>query len=283
MPSLLLGDAYPDPTTHARAPTAATAPDTIAHEMPFLVQWLIAVGAAYLIGSIPFGFLIARARGIDIREHGSGNIGATNVRRVVGKGWGNLAFLLDVGKGAVPTLALGAWLGLLGHAALPPAHAFAFIAIAAATILGHMYPIYLRLRGGKGVATGFGALTALWPVVTPAAGVALATWIVVVRTSRYVSIASCAAAIALPLAVLVLSFVFGWPDPGAALEDRLAAWPFLLTTALLGAMVIFKHRGNLARLRAGTEPRIGTPLEHPPSRTDPASEDAENPAIQPPR
>lgn len=257
--------------------------DTLA-AMPPAAEVTLAILAAYLVGSIPFGLLIGLARGIDVREHGSGNIGATNVRRVVGKPWGNLALALDVLKGAVPTLAFGAALGFLSEPTLPPGDAFAFIAIAAASILGHMFPLYLRFKGGKGVATGLGALSALWPVVTPAAFGALATWIIVVRTTRYVSVASCAAALALPLGVIVFTLAFGWPDPDAPLEARLGAWPFLLATAALGALVIFKHRANLARVRAGTEPRIGQsragqarPSADAGSRTPPGSKDAEKP------
>lgn len=237
--------------------------------MPASLQLTLAILVSYLVGAIPFGLLIGLTRGVDVRQHGSGNIGATNVRRVVGKAWGNLAFALDVLKGAIPTLAFGAWLGLLSSSFLEPSRAFAFIAIAAATILGHMFPLYLRFRGGKGVATGLGALGALWPVVTPAAALALATWIVVLRATRFVSVASCAAAAVLPLGVLVFTVAFGWPDPDAPLETRLGAWPFLLATGALGALVVLKHRGNLARVIAGTEPRVGR------SRTAPDSQDAE--------
>jgi glycerol-3-phosphate acyltransferase PlsY len=243
--------------------------------MPFLPAWLIALVVSYLVGSIPFGLLIGLARGIDVRTQGSGNIGATNVRRVVGKSWGNLAFACDVAKGAGPVLAFGSWLSLLGDTTPSTPRALAFIAIAVATILGHMFPIYLRFKGGKGVATGLGSLTALWPHVTLAALLALATWVSVLKATRYVSIASCAAAIALPLGVLVLPLA-GWPNPDTPLPARLAvAAPFVLVTLALAALVIWKHRGNLARLRAGTEPKIGTPLDA--SRTAPSSEGAEKP------
>lgn len=243
--------------------------------MQFLVRWLIAVGASYLIGSIPFGLLIGLARGVDVRDHGSGNIGATNVRRVVGKRWGNLAFLCDVLKGAGPVVAFGLWLGLFGLRAPTAIIAFAFIAIGVAAILGHMFPIYLRFKGGKGVATGLGALGALWPHVSLAAVLALATWIIVLRALRYVSIASCAAAIALPLGVLVLALV-GWPNAASPLGVRFdVAWPFVAVTGALGALVVWKHRSNLARVRAGTEPKIGRPAT---SRTVPGSEDSEKSA-----
>lgn len=242
--------------------------------MHFLGAWFVGVLVSYLIGSIPFGLLIGLARGIDVRTQGSGNIGATNVRRVVGKKWGNLAFVCDVAKGAGPVLGFGAWLGLLGLKTPTLFGALAFMAIAVAAILGHMFPVYLRFKGGKGVATGLGALTALWPHVTLAALLALATWISVLKATRYVSVASSAAAGALPLGVLVLALV-GWPNADAPVATRLAiAWPFIGVTVGLAALVVWKHRGNLARLRAGTEPKIGpSPAA---SRTAPASEDSGN-------
>lgn len=221
------------------------------------VAWSLCVLASYLVGSIPFGLLIGLTRGVDVRRHGSGNIGATNVGRVLGRRWGSLAFGLDVAKGGVPVLGFGLWLGLIGAWPLSTGDSWRLIALALATILGHIFPVYLRFRGGKGVATGLGALTALWPLVTPAAVVALATWIVVVRATRYVSVASCMAAIALPLAIAVLAGV-GWPDTAVSLPRRFGAgWPFLVATALLAVLVIWKHRGNLARVRAGIEPKIG--------------------------
>ena len=243
--------------------------------MPFPAAWSVAILVSYLIGAIPFGLLIGLARGIDVRAHGSGNIGATNVRRVVGKKWGNLAFALDVAKGAGPVIAFGAWLGLLGAPALPSTRALAFIGIAVATILGHMFPVYLRFKGGKGVATGLGSLAALWPHVTLAALIALATWISVLKATRYVSIASCAAAGALPVGVLMLALM-GWPALDSTLGARLGvAWPFIAVTGALAVLVIWKHRGNLARIRVGAEPKIGSAPA--PSRTAPASEDAEKP------
>ncbi len=213
---------------------------------------------AYLVGAIPFGYLIGRAKGVDIRAHGSGNIGATNVRRVLGRGPGNLCFALDVLKGAGPVLASGVLLGPIGAASVATGDALGWVGVAVMTVMGHMFPVYLRFKGGKGVATGLGALAALWPFVTPAAALALGLWVVTVRTTRYVSVASCVAACSLPVGV-ALARALNWPAASAdPLAQRLAdAWPFLGLTLLLAVLVTVKHKGNLARVRAGTEPKIG--------------------------
>lgn len=218
-----------------------------------MLLWL-AIPIAYLLGSIPFGLLIGRAQGIDIREHGSKNIGATNVRRVLGSKAGNLCLALDMLKGAVPTLGAGIAAGLLTDGIPSAKVAALWLGVAVAPVIGHMFPIYLRFRGGKGVATGFGAIVALWPIGTLAALAALAVWIGTIKAMRMVSIASCAAAIALPIvaavvAALAEAFPATWPGIGIA-------WPMLLGFATIAALVVIKHRSNLARIRDGTEPRI---------------------------
>src|SRR5262245_15787887 len=124
-----------------------------------------------LSGSIPFGLLIARARGIDIRKHGSGNIGATNVWRVLGPGPGLLCLALDIAKGLIPTLAAGFALHLIPARALEPRDAWAWLGVVAAAILGHIFTPFASFKGGKGVATGLGALLGVWPFLTlPALG-----------------------------------------------------------------------------------------------------------------
>lgn len=208
--------------------------------------------AAFLSGSIPFGLLIARAKGVDIRKHGSGNIGATNVWRTLGRGPGLLCFALDVLKGLAPTLAAGAALHILHPQPLPgpisAAPAWQWLAIMAASILGHMFSPWVGFRGGKGVATGLGALLGVYPYLTAPALAALLVWILAAALARYVSLASIAAAIALPL------FVLAWSRAG---PDPSSAAPFIAATALLGALVVYKHRSNIKRLLAGTENRIG--------------------------
>ena len=137
--------------------------------------------AAYLVGAIPFGVLLGQLHGIDIREHGSRNIGATNVGRVLGRRWGILCFVLDALKGALPVLAAGATAGILGASAETVGAATLgwWLLVVAAALLGHMWSPFLKFTGGKGVATGFGALAAFWPLLAWPAFVAFGVWLVV--------------------------------------------------------------------------------------------------------
>lgn len=237
------------------------------------MTWPLFIAAAFLAGSVPFGLLIARSRGIDIRKHGSGNIGATNVLRVMGAGPGGLCFLLDMLKGLVPTAAAGWAAGAMFAAALAPGDAWAWLAVMAATVFGHMFSPWVGFRGGKGVATGFGAMLGMHPYLSVPAVASLAVWIGVVAATRYAGLASVAAALALPVcvaawaaarAVLILHI------PSAAMPAHRDTWvPFLIVTSLLGAMVVVKHRGNLRRMFSGTESRIGQrkATQSPPDRT----------------
>lgn len=223
------------------------------------MSWLIAIVAAYLAGSIPFGLLLGRLRGIDIREHGSRNIGATNVGRVLGRPLGLLCFLLDALKGAIPVAAAGIFHGLWGRgpAELAAGEQWLWLATAFAALLGHMFSPWLGFRGGKGVATGFGALCAMWPALTAAALGALAVWLLCVAVTRFISVASMLAAATVPLVVAgwaARSAISAGAPPLAGLQ---AALPLLLATALLAALVAWKHRANIGRLRRGEEPRVG--------------------------
>ena len=151
--------------------------------------------AAFLAGSIPFGLLIARAKGVDIRKHGSGNIGATNVGRVLGRRYFFLCFALDLLKGLLPTLAMGAALGALGAFTMSMHDAAWWLGAAVASILGHVFCPWLGFKGGKGVATGLGALLGVFPLLSVAGGVATVVWILAMLLWRYVSLASIIAAI----------------------------------------------------------------------------------------
>lgn len=241
----------------------ATAPIEIANEfarpvetsvfLPALVAILI---AAFLCGSVPFGLLLGRLRGIDIRRVGSGNIGATNLGRALGRPWGVACFLLDALKGAVPVVAFGAWRGTWGlpladTAANPTAE---WLAVAAAAILGHVFSPWVGFRGGKGVATAFGAMVAMWPLLTPAMVGALLAWLVMLAVGRMVSLASVVASLVPPAVILVQAAIARPSEPA---DWPPAAVPLLVVTLLLSLLVIVRHRGNLARIRAGTEPRIG--------------------------
>lgn len=213
---------------------------------PWWFVWLL---IAYGCGSAPFGLLIGLSRGIDIRRHGSGNVGATNAGRVLGRRWGYLCFALDLLKGLVPVLVGGWALGYLANPALTAGAAWKWLGLAAAAVVGHMFPVWIGFKGGKGVATGLGAVLGCFPFLTVAGVAAALTWIVVVKATRYVSVASIAAALLLPVYMLAWVVGVGY--------GRDAWLPFLVVTAALGALVTLRHRGNLARLRAGTEPKIG--------------------------
>lgn len=225
-----------------------------------LAAYLLTALAAYLIGSVPSGYLVARARGVDIRAHGSGNIGATNVLRVLGKPAGIFVLAADALKGALAVLVSPALFGASGI--LPgwvsPEEVRLYLPLVAGigAILGHTYTFWLGFRGGKGVATSAGVLGALVPV---AFVITLATWILVIAISRFVSLGSVVAAAILPLAT--------------ALTGN--HWPRVALTAVIGLLVIWRHRANLQRLRAGTEARLGAPRSEtaptPPPTSAPSS------------
>ena len=201
-----------------------------------LVFIVIAV-AAYLLGSIPTGYLVARAKGIDIRTVGSGNIGAANAFRILGKPAGIFVLVADGLKG----FAACSWLAdfVIQLFAVAP-HQIENLRIVAgiSAVLGHNFTCWLKFKGGKGIATSAGVYFALAPL---AAGIALGTWIIMFALGRYVSVASIAAAVALPTAVWLT-------------KDSL----FLgIVTTALGLLAIFKHQGNIQRLLNGTEQRFG--------------------------
>ncbi|MGH7244444.1 MAG: glycerol-3-phosphate 1-O-acyltransferase PlsY [Phycisphaerales bacterium] len=225
-----------------------------------LVQWLIAVVVAFLFGSFPTGYMIGRARGVDIRKLGSGNIGATNVGRVFGRGAWFLCFSGDFLKGFVPVLGIGILSGLAGKWSPAPTQALLWCCVLAGAILGHMYTPWLGFKGGKGVATALGSLLGFFPIMTFAGLAALGVFVLVLKVSRYVSLASICATASLPLFVLLQTGATLWLRPDAM--DIAAATGAGLSvaglTALLSCMMIWRHRGNIARLRAGTEPKAGS-------------------------
>lgn len=195
---------------------------------------------SYLLGSIPFGYLAGRLVGIDIRKVGSGNVGATNVVRVLGKKFGYPVFALDVLKGFGAVM-----ISMLTAPGRPPewnSPAIFGILAAMSSVLGHMYPPWLKFNGGKGVATSAGALLALTPVATL---IGIAVWIIVFWLTRYVSLASVVATVALPIVILMI----GSPDQNSG---KLLVYSSLCVAAL----VIWRHRSNLSRLLRGTEPRF---------------------------
>ncbi len=215
-----------------------------------------AIVAAYLLGSIPFGLLIAKAHGKDLRSIGSGNIGATNVARALGRKWAYVCFVLDVLKGAVPMLATSILVSRYSFLDKHPASGIEYhvvlwlwLAVGCAAILGHIFPIYLKFKGGKGVSTSFGVALGLWPYFTICALFAIAIWIVVVLMGRYVSLASITGSIAFPIVLIVsILLVPGW--------ELFSLWPLLIAACVIPLMVIIRHRENIKRLLTGTESKI---------------------------
>ncbi len=218
-------------------------------EIMEILKAVALVVVTYLFGSIPWGFLIGKLHGIDIRDEGSGNIGATNVTRCVGKFSGKLCFALDFLKGMLPVLAAQylikqGYITATGHEEV-----YIVIATLFAAVLGHIFPVFLHFRGGKGVSTAAGAIIALnWIALL----VALAVWVVVFLASRYVSLASIAAAAVLP--------IVGWtmyllePEYCPELSRSPGVLIFLTVISLLA---ILRHHSNIQRLLRGTENRFG--------------------------
>ncbi len=229
---------------------------------------------AFLLGSIPFGLIIAKAKGINIREHGSGNIGATNVLRVIGKKYGISCLLLDALKGWVPVViainliqiegkrsGLFHFAGLDAYAlVLPAARQFdgqlVQVLTALAAVLGHNYSPWVGFKGGKGIATSAGVLLALMP-----AGVALLilVWVIVFVLSRYVSLASIIASAALPLITHIGARIHHVNhDKSLPTLWEAGTWnkPLFFFSLVIGILAIWKHRSNIQRLRAGTEHRF---------------------------
>ena len=210
--------------------------------MNSMIAYGVAAAAAYLVGSIPFGFLIGKMRGVDVRTVGSKNIGATNVYRVVGKPWGVLAFLCDFLKGFLPTLAAQKF----GNADWLP------LVVGILTVAGHMWTCFMKFKGGKGIATGFGMLVALTPVLVL---VAFAVWIVVMLASHYVSLGSVVAA-----AFLMVAVWFPWHDWfGCGVLRGCEGYhdlPLCILVTALCAFAIWKHKSNIQRLAKGCENKI---------------------------
>ncbi len=204
---------------------------------------LLIVGA-YLLGAVPFGLLIGLARGVDVRTQGSRNIGATNVGRMLGRKWGFLCLALDILKGFAPTLTVT--LALPGAAA-DPTRQVLVLATAVAAVLGHVFPVYLGFRGGKGVATTIGVALGIWPHYTIAMLVALAGYGVARYTTGTVSVGSLVLAVLFPAAVVV---ELSWSGAGVT-----AHGPLVGVAVLLGVVIIARHRENIARLLRGAEHR----------------------------
>jgi glycerol-3-phosphate acyltransferase PlsY len=207
---------------------------------------IILIAASYLIGSISFARLIAKMHGKDLRQVGSGNLGATNLARACGKKWAYLCFGLDVLKGFAPCFTAKF---ILISASVTPASLTLWLAVGTAAILGHIFPFYLKFRGGKGVATSFGVVLGIWPYYAIPGIICFVLWSVIVLTWRYISLGSIIAAAVFPLVMIILT---------AALKNWRfdTVWPLIAAAVILCVLVIFLHRANIKRLLAGTEDRI---------------------------
>ena len=210
--------------------------------MDTILIYIIGILGGYLLGSIPFGFLIGRACGVDVRTVGSKNIGATNVYRTVGKGWGFLAFACDFLKGLAPTLVAK---GVASSVGADPALVHLPLAVGVACVAGHTLTVFMKFKGGKGVATAFGMLIGLTPLLVLSA---FALFVATVALSHYISLGSCLSAAFLAVAVWIPFAPLG----SLGYRDL----PLCVLVTLISVFVIVKHRSNIRRLLAGNENKI---------------------------
>lgn len=209
------------------------------------INILLMIITAYLLGSVPFALIIARAHGKNLRIVGSGNLGATNLMRAVGRKWGYICFLLDVLKGLIPMLITSRFINAQpGNREL-----LLWLIVGCAAILGHIFPVYIGFKGGKGVATSFGVALGLWPYFTVCASIAVVIWVIVLLIWRYVSLASIISAIAFTSAFLILTAVLqSWQ-----IENL---WPLFIVAIVISLMIVIRHRENIKRIIAGTEAKV---------------------------
>ena len=209
---------------------------------------VIAVILAYLTGSIPVGLIIAGLKNIDLRSVGSGNIGATNVSRALGKKWGYFCFALDVLKGFVPSFVC---LFILNLDPLTPEKLMVWLVIGSSAIIGHIFPIFANFKGGKGVATSLGVALGIWPYYTIAAILVFIIWAIITMKSKYVSLGSIVGGLAFPLIITVIIYLNkSW--------DYKTLWPLLAVSCLISLAIIIRHKDNIKRLIQGTATKIGT-------------------------
>jgi glycerol-3-phosphate acyltransferase PlsY len=209
-----------------------------------MLAFLILIIAAYLLGSVPFGVIIASAHGKDLRSIGSGNIGATNVARALGRKWAYICFALDVLKGLLPMLIAKSLVHETTLAALS-----LWLAAGCAAIIGHVFPIYLKFKGGKGVATSVGVILGLYPYYTLPGIIAFLVWLIFLLIWRYVSLASMAASLAFPIALIAtIAFNDNW--------HFTQLWPIIIVALAMPLLVIIRHVENIKRLLEGSEAKV---------------------------
>jgi acyl phosphate:glycerol-3-phosphate acyltransferase len=238
---------------------------------PQLITFILGPIIGYLLGSIPFAFILGKLKGVDIRKVGSGNVGATNLGRTVGMKFFWLAFLLDGLKGFLPVFSLSllvhhwnydGWTAYPGSAlSLPldaPLPTWSPLLSGIAAMLGHLYPVWLKFRGGKGVSTAFGLVLGLWPLFTVAGLLSGLAFVLVFFAYRYISVSSISSSALFPIFV----FLFGTAAKLPLVGDFLYTppgqlYPLVAIGAAFALLIAFKHRGNISRLIQGTEPKFG--------------------------
>lgn len=210
-----------------------------------MITWIMLIVAAYLLGSLPFGLLIAKSHGKDLRAIGSGNIGATNTGRVLGEKWGAICLVFDCMKGFLPTFLASSLVST------PPAASqlWLWLGVGCAAVIGHIFPVYLKFKGGKGVATSMGMVLGLFPYYTIAGIGSVVIWIAMVFVWRYVSLASIIATTLFPVFLVAAiainkEWCFG------------ALWPLLIIALLMPMLVIIRHAENIKRLLDGSEMKV---------------------------
>jgi len=246
-----------------------------------ITRAVLSIVFSYLIGSIPMGYLVAKlGGGIDIREHGSGNIGMTNVFRTLGPGMGILTGVLDFFKGYLPVLIVMKTFSITDFGGVMVIYELIVIMVALFVVIGHMFPVYLLFRGGKGVATGLGVLSALLGVYI---FIPIAIFGIVLLVFRYISLASMAGALAAPFTALFLSKNL----PFNTQQSNSATFLLLIFSLILAFFIVLRHSRNIGRIMKGTEPKIGkikvpkrfpfAKLVEPVKKTDP---ETDSPPVQ---
>jgi len=216
---------------------------------PEVIIYIFFPVAGYLLGAVPFAWVIGKAHGVDIRTTGSKNIGATNLGRTLGAKYFWQAFSLDALKGFLPVLICSLFSRKLSLPSWAP------LLTAAACFLGHVFPIYLKFKGGKGVATSFGVVLGFWPLYTIAGLLGGAFFVFMLLVYRYISLASITAAAVFAALVVMLSFRSPpYVNTAVSPGDRVA---LIAVAGFFALVIIFRHRANIARLMKGTEPKIG--------------------------
>ena len=201
---------------------------------------------SYLIGSVSFAMLIAKAHGVDLRKIGSGNLGATNLSRACGQKWAYACFAFDVLKGFIPVLAAKI---LIIPDSPTPAVFCVWLAVGVAAIMGHMFPVYHGFKGGKGVATSFGVVLGVWPYLAIPGIIAFVLWAIIVLIWKYISLASVVAAAVFPvLLVIFTALIESWHFKNLL--------PLFIVAVVLCSLVIYLHRSNIKRIIAGTEHKV---------------------------